>query len=329
LSRLVFDPERFESDEDEPMARKGMGAVYMRTSDGRPLRRDDFLPDGRNRVIDELFRPYARAFGDLVSLTLESHGSCLIIDCHSFPSRPLPYEDAGLDRPDLCLGFDPIHASDVLIDAMAAIGRRAGWSVGRNVPFAGSYVPLAHYQSDQRVRSVMIELNRARYMNEQTGERSPRFDQVVQLVDALIAEALLIEAYRSTCFEAVTPRGRITLKIDQPSPPLDMLLANSSTASWAFITAWNPRSATTSAAENQHRNRVLREKLRSLELPTFEGLGLPSDPGWEPEESFLVLGVSKELAADLGREFDQNAIVWGEIQGPAMLIDCRLDFGGG
>ena len=40
LSRLVFDPERFEDDNLEPMASKGMGAVYTRTSSLSLLRAD-------------------------------------------------------------------------------------------------------------------------------------------------------------------------------------------------------------------------------------------------------------------------------------------------
>src|SRR5262245_46762433 len=38
-SRLVVDPERFERDEQEPMAALGMGAVYQRTSRTTRLRR--------------------------------------------------------------------------------------------------------------------------------------------------------------------------------------------------------------------------------------------------------------------------------------------------
>jgi N-formylglutamate deformylase len=38
VSRLVCDVERFPSDENEPMAARGMGAIYIRTSSGDVLR---------------------------------------------------------------------------------------------------------------------------------------------------------------------------------------------------------------------------------------------------------------------------------------------------
>jgi len=42
VSRLVMDPERFPDDHEEPMAAKGMGAVYVSTSNGRPLGETSF-----------------------------------------------------------------------------------------------------------------------------------------------------------------------------------------------------------------------------------------------------------------------------------------------
>ena len=38
VSRLVVDPERYLDDTSEPMAARGMGVIYTRTSDGRALR---------------------------------------------------------------------------------------------------------------------------------------------------------------------------------------------------------------------------------------------------------------------------------------------------
>jgi hypothetical protein len=49
VSRLVVDPERFPNDAREPMATRGMGAVYERLSTGEPLRVLDY--EKRSRLM--------------------------------------------------------------------------------------------------------------------------------------------------------------------------------------------------------------------------------------------------------------------------------------
>jgi predicted N-formylglutamate amidohydrolase len=73
VSRLVVDPERFPNDSQEVMAMKGMGAVYIQTSDGRALRTQSSSEE-RTSLLEAYFHPYANAFADLVSQMLERHG---------------------------------------------------------------------------------------------------------------------------------------------------------------------------------------------------------------------------------------------------------------
>ena len=58
-----------------------------------------------------------------------------------------------------------------------------------NRPFAGSIVPAKHWQKTREVRSVMIEVRRDIYMDEQTGEKLPTFDEAAARV-CLLLEAL-------------------------------------------------------------------------------------------------------------------------------------------
>lgn len=192
ISRLVVDVERFPSDVDEPMAAKGMGAVYTRLSTGERLRGDDLAE--RERLMDRWYRPHHAKLSDLVQRALDGNGRCLIIDVHSFPSRPLSYEpDQTPERPEICIGTDP-HHSPFATDAVAsAIGKEAGFVTALDRPFAGSIVPTSYWRSDRRVRSMMVEVRRDLYMEEDTGEPSPGFDDIAaricRLLEALVAAA--------------------------------------------------------------------------------------------------------------------------------------------
>jgi len=182
-SRLVVDPERLP-DAREPMARFGLGAVYTRTLDGAALRNER---DAATRValLDAYFLPWTDAVDRLVMAQVARHGHALIMDGHSFPSKPFPFEDPMRARPDVCLGFEHPHDHPELIEAMTERCRARGLSVARNEPFAGSYVPLPRYGADRRVRSMMVELNRAGHLDEVTGERSGGFAATVALVNEL------------------------------------------------------------------------------------------------------------------------------------------------
>jgi predicted N-formylglutamate amidohydrolase len=161
LSRLVVDPERFP-DEREVMNTVGMGAVYTRTSTGQPLRGED--PAHRAELIQTLFDPYSRALADLVDDRLAATGRAAIVDVHSYPRDPLPYELYPHDaRPVTCLGADDRHTPSGMLEAARGLFAPLG-SVAVNQPFGGTYVPLRHHGRDDRVASIMLELRRDAYL---------------------------------------------------------------------------------------------------------------------------------------------------------------------
>src|SRR2546430_1908972 len=156
-SRLVVDPERFPDGREEMLA-VGMGAVYTRTSHGEPLRAND--SDHVRELLASHFEPYARAFADLVDERLAATGRAVIIDVHSYPRDPLPYELHGTaPRPPVCLGTDPYHTPPALLDTARALFARCG-GTALNTPFAGCYVPLRHHRRCAAVAALMVELRR-------------------------------------------------------------------------------------------------------------------------------------------------------------------------
>lgn len=186
VSRLVIDPERFLDDAQEPMAQRGMGVVYTLTSEGRPLRRE-VSAARRAELIGRFYTPHHAALSHAVRQRLDAWGYCLVIDCHSFPSRPLPYEpDQRSDRPEICLGTDPFHTPPRLADRAQAAFEARGLSVERNRPFSGALVPSEHYEANPAVQALMIEVNRGLYVDEQTGARKPGFAEVAETVQEVV-----------------------------------------------------------------------------------------------------------------------------------------------
>ena len=169
LSRFVVDVERFP-DEREEMLTVGMGAFYTQGSQKQQLRKKE---QTANPALRAFFDAYSDAFTELVQSTLDQHGRAVIIDVHSYPTKPLPYElHSSEPRPQLDIGADPTHTSALLIgEVIKAFGHLQS---GINESFHGTYVPLKFYEArDTRVQSVMLEFRRDTYMDEKNIELFP------------------------------------------------------------------------------------------------------------------------------------------------------------
>jgi N-formylglutamate amidohydrolase len=187
-SRLVVDPERFPDDREE-MRAVGMAAVYTRTAHGRVLRGDD--PGRDEALLARHYRPYADAATDLVEARLRATGRAVILDVHSYPRRPLPYEPRPHDpRPAVCLGTDAFHTPAPLVTAArdAFAGSGIG-DVAPDTPFAGCYVPLRHYRRRPTVHALMVEIRRDTYLAGPGGPPTAGLDALVRALAALIDAA--------------------------------------------------------------------------------------------------------------------------------------------
>lgn len=187
VSRLVVDPERLIDDAVEPMAAKGMGAVYGLTSHGTALR-GLITEEQRERLIEQFYRPHHARLEEAVAAELRQQDKALLVDCHSFPSKPLPCDqDQTPDRPDFCIGADDYHTPKALSDLVCAALRRSGHSVEVNRPYSGVLVPSSRYRADRRVQAIMVEVNRSLYLDEETGLPSDQYADLKSLIAQLLA----------------------------------------------------------------------------------------------------------------------------------------------
>ena len=126
----------------------------------------------------------------------------------------------------------------------------------------------------------------------------------------------LIEAYKNTKYKVFG--STITIEIGKFNQDLNNLILNHNSNEWAFITAYNPFSRVLSNEENKMRHYELKEL--TINYLTFEGHGVGEDPTWEPELSLFIIGISKDDASEIGKKFEQNAIVYGVVNNPPELL---------
>ena len=196
VSRLVCDPERFLDPDEESMWQRGMGMYYTRTSEGRRMKNSPLASKTGWRSYAralEIYQKHHKRLRSAVRRQVERHGKALLIDGHSFSATVLPYEpeqNLFRERPEICLGSDAYFTPGALLAAAKDYFVQKGLHVAVNTPFAGAIVPEPFYSGrDKRVRSLMIEVNRSLYMNEETGEKNGTFGEVQNILREFLQQA--------------------------------------------------------------------------------------------------------------------------------------------
>ena len=185
FSRIFCDVERFENDEEEVMAKVGMGVLYERCDNREILR--EVTPALRENVIENYYRKHHAQFSDAVQKQLNEEGSAVIIDCHSFPSTPLQCAlNQTKNTPDFNIGIDAFHTSSELIEIAIEYFRNLGYSWGLDWPYSGTIVPMEYYKKNNKVQSIMLEVNRRLYLDEPTNNKTTDYNKTKEVVSGFI-----------------------------------------------------------------------------------------------------------------------------------------------
>ncbi len=86
---------------------------------------------------------------------------------------------------------------------------------------------------------------------------------------------------------------------------------------FSLITGQNPFSQPLTEVENAERNQKMRSEIKAREWDYGDSSGIASDQAW-CEDGFVIWDVSVEAVLELGRQFEQNAIIFGEAERVAL-----------
>jgi len=111
------------------------------------------------------------------------------------------------------------------------------------------------------------------------------------------------------------------ININSSNPELDKYLADKSFNNWAIITAHNPQSKILLEKENQERNKSLFEEIKNYSYLKTESSSKDTKDDWPIEDGYIIFNIDQESACNIGKDFNQRAIVIGEKDKEAKIID--------
>lgn len=121
---------------------------------------------------------YHEKLQQMIDLALKKFGFCLVLDCHSMPSKICSIID---DRSgiDICLGnlFSQSCPQD-MSDFLAGQFWNKNYNVEFNCPYSGAYITFNYCQPRQKTYTLQLEINRGLYADEDRLARSENFDMV-------------------------------------------------------------------------------------------------------------------------------------------------------
>ena len=179
-SRLFFDPERFGNDDEESMYLKyKLGWFY----ENAILEKKSLRSLKNKNIIRSYYDKHHAMLNQLTAKKLESFGKCSVIDAHSFSNTRYWFHD-DIKLPDICVGFEPKHVDEELLERIKI--EFEGYEIGINEPYQGSLVPTNYWQKDTRVKSVMIEINKKLYLEDDNITKNSNFEIIKRKLENIL-----------------------------------------------------------------------------------------------------------------------------------------------
>ena len=164
-----------------PRARAGLGVIPTRLGGIGELWRSPISEVEFDRRAALVHRPFHDAIASNLASKSETWSDVLLLDCHSMP--PVP------GAADIVLGDrHGTSAAPWLVDAAEAIARRRGFTVARNLPYAGGHVVERHGDPQFGVHALQVEVDRSTYCQRDLRTPGAGFDRVALLFEALCSE---------------------------------------------------------------------------------------------------------------------------------------------
>jgi N-formylglutamate amidohydrolase len=190
---LDLTPDMIEGEWPVPLeptsARTGLGLLKSKSRYGEPLQERKLTVAEVQQRLDRYYRPYHRELESRLERMRHANGFYYHLSCHCMSAVGAPtHADAGKERMDFCLGnLRGTSSTAEFIEFIAEVIRAQGFTCSVNTPYTGGELNRRYGAPDGTRESVMVEINKKRFMDVATFRKNEGFDAIQGVARAVLS----------------------------------------------------------------------------------------------------------------------------------------------
>lgn len=193
IDQLLFDKPWIEGVAAKGRSTHGHGVIMRLIRAGEPIYARYLTHDEIRHRLNTYYRPYHALLGYFSDTIFEKFGMVYHLDCHSMPSgvvtQSFPHAPPDFIIGDLDGRSCGLEIRNHIVDHLKDMGYR----VAVNQLYKGAEIINRYGQPAWGRHSLQIEINRALFQNESTGEKNKNFPRLAADLQKLIQSIALFQ----------------------------------------------------------------------------------------------------------------------------------------
>ncbi len=175
---MFFDYPREDIGLNQQRSRYGLGIIHKVTADSQPIYAGKISYKEAEERIKNVYDVYHQTLKNLIERTIAKFGFCLVLDCHSMPSKICSIISES-PRIDFCLGnlFEQSCPNKISFYVENELVKRE-YYVSKNRPYSGAFITFNYCEPRKQSYTLQLEINRVIYADENTLEKNVYFQHV-------------------------------------------------------------------------------------------------------------------------------------------------------
>lgn len=175
---MFYDYPKDDLGLNQQRSRYGLGIIHKVTADSQPIYAGLISYKEVSERIKKVYDEYHKRLKKLTERAIEKFGFCLVLDCHSMPSKICSIISES-PRIDICLGnlFEQSCPNKISFFVENEFAKRE-YYVSKNRPYSGAYITFNYCEPRKQSYTLQLEINREIYADEEHLMKNDNFTRV-------------------------------------------------------------------------------------------------------------------------------------------------------